>query len=466
MYNHSNQYRCAIIRGKSQRELDNLLPAYATIIDQICPCTKDEFESKFNAAFTPLIHGKNSSDAALKKTLDNHRTEIAGKLFGMYYLSSDGTIYVSERTKKFLEDNDQPAFFKDMCFKMQFPNGMNKIQTLQEHLYMGISLRQFPFVIKCLMLAEKAHVSLDADDIGYYILNALDVLQGKASPSEVIDQIAADRANGIKRKVVCAGKATSYTMQHIREQLNYLELANLICVNGKHIFLNKKESVCLDAFAACCMQKPMFDIYSFDTSTKAGRDNLYCEWDLYYSQISNISQRFVTNVDALIIKEDKSVEQSRATNESNTELGDEGEQYVYEYEKKRVGEFNRRLVSKVIPLGKTRGLGYDIQSVVAEEGEFSEFVKYIEVKSTKRVTAPDIKDDTWIDTVNITRNEWIAAQQHKEFYSIYRVYFVRNEIVVFVIKDIFEKQKNGIIQIVPTVYRVDFSNSAIDEILE
>lgn len=52
---------------------------------------------------------------------------------------------------------------------------------------------------------------------------------------------------------------------------------------------------------------------------------------------------------------------------------------------KKIGSlnFNAHLVNKVLGLGKTKGLGYDIQSVIAEPGDFSEFVKYIEVKSTR-----------------------------------------------------------------------------------
>ena len=31
MYDHCKQYRCTIIRGKSQKEMDDLLPAYAKV---------------------------------------------------------------------------------------------------------------------------------------------------------------------------------------------------------------------------------------------------------------------------------------------------------------------------------------------------------------------------------------------------------------------------------------------------
>lgn len=148
-----------------------------------------------------------------------------------------------------------------------------------------------------------------------------------------------------------------------------------------------------------------------------------------------------------------------------TEFGDEGEQIVYEYEKKRVASFNQRLANKVLSLGKTRGLGYDIQSVIAEPGDMAEFVKYIEVKSTKRLTCPDINDDLWIDTLNITRNEWVAAQQHRDFYSIFRVYFTRDGISMFVLQNPMQKYQEGKLQATPMTYRVDFSNVAVDAVI-
>lgn len=95
----------------------------------------------------------------------------------------------------------------------------------------------------------------------------------------------------------------------------------------------------------------------------------------------------------------------------------------------------------------------------------AEFVKYIEVKSTKRLTCPDIHDSLWVDTLNITRNEYIAAQQHKEFYSIFRVYFTRDGVVFFILANVAQKFSNGQIQAVPMTYRVDFSNSCVDDVI-
>ena len=210
-------------------------------------------------------------------------------------------------------------------------------------------------------------------------------------------------------------------------------------------------------------------MYSYDTEKQENRDQLYLDWNLHYSKISAESTKFETQVSALVKGEETQTPikpKGKPAEGSTVELGDDGEQYVYEYEKKRVAAFNPRLVGKVLPLGRTKGLGYDIQSVIAEKGDMAEFVKYIEVKATKRVTAPDLSDSSWMDTINITRNEWVAAQQHRDFYSIYRVYFARDGVVAYIMNNIYKKEQDGIVTVVPTMYRVDFSNSAIDAVME
>ena len=457
MYNHENQYRCTIIRGKSQKEMDDLLPAYSKIIDEICPCCKDDFALLFNEKLKEYVPN------GIKKTLDNHRTEIAGKLFGMYYLSEDGFVYVSERTNKFLADEDQPAFFKDMCFKMQFPNGMDKSNKIIEKIDAGISINQYPFLLKVLMLARDNDIALTKDDIAYYILNSLDVLTRRATSLEVIEQIKHDKSNDIVRKVIAYGKAASYTMQHINEQINYLELANLLIVDDKTVNLNMNEITAINIFIEYFNSNPEFDFDKYDLSLSEHRKQMKFDWDFYFSKLSSHASKFATSFNALCISE--AVKPSEAKERINTTaIGDEGEEYVLAFEKERVRAFDPRLVGKVIHLGKTKGLGYDIQSVVAEDGDFAEFVKYIEVKATKRVTEPDITDNSWFDTINITRNEWVAACQHKESYWIFRVYFVRDNVIMYVLRNLYQKQEDGILKVVPMTYRVDFNNLAVDPV--
>ena len=465
MYDHTRQYRCTIIRGKSQKEMDDLLPAYAKVIDEICPCDASDFESLFNNAF---MHYLPKSDH-VKKTLNNHRTEISGKLFGMYFFSDDGKVYESERTQKFLEDNDQPAFFKDICYKMQFPNGSQKTSpTVVTRITDGMCIRPNAFLMKLLLIARTAKVDITKREVGYYVLNSLDVLQGNATPYEVLDAITKDQRARVKRTICVPGKKDSYNWQHINEQLNYLELANLIRItDDKRVFLNPNEMQTIELFAADWDKKPAFDVYSYDLSSAENRKLFQYAWDAYFARISPCADQFTTSAASLVVDvkdpAPSTVVQPRSTN--LTEFGDEGEQIVYEYEKKRVASFNQRFANKVLSLGKTRGLGYDIQSVIAEPGDMAEFVKYIEVKSTKRLTCPDVKDNLWIDTLNITRNEWVAAQQHRDFYSIVRVYFTRDGISMFVLNDPIKKHQEGKLQATPMTYRVDFSNGAVDAVI-
>lgn len=462
MYDHTKQYRCTIIRGKSKKEMDDLLPAYALVINEICPCAQEDFEQLFNNAFQKFL----AESDRIKKTLDNHRTEISGKLFGMYYFADNGMVYETERTKKYLEDSDQPAFFKDICYKMQFPNGMQKVSTtVAQRVEDEICVRPFAFILKLLQLAKSAKIEITKKVLGYYVLNSLDVLRGKATPYEVLEVIAKDIKDGVERDIRVPGKASSFTHQHINEQLNYLELANLIRItDDKRVFLNPNESDTIDLFTQDYDAKPMFDVYSYNLGDIEVRKEFQLDWDAYYGRLSAYADKFSTSSAALTVTEepepDKKPEKKSGVN--LTEFGDEGEALVYEYEKKRVAAYNAHLANKVLSLGKTRGLGYDIQSVIAEPGEMDEFVKYIEVKSTKRYTCPDPSDSMWIDTLNITRNEWVAAQQHGAFYSIFRVYFTSQGVSMFILSNVAQKLADGRMKTTPLTYRLDFSNTSVD----
>lgn len=465
MYDHRKQLKCAIIRARAISDVDNLLPKYATVIDNLCPCTKEEFEQGFNDAFREyaISRARNkSNESAIKKTLDNHRTEVSGSLFGMHY-EVDGMVYSSERNKKFLEDNDQPAFFKDWLLKMQFPNGMQKSQTYLKMVDEKLCCHPYSILLRVLEYARRSDIVLLKQELGYYIFNSEDVLKGNATANEVFDQIMNDKRGGIPpRKIIIPdGESTSYD-QHVGDQLKYLQLANLIYIDGQEVKINPHEMKSINRFIEL-INKPLgFDVYKYDLSNVENRKRFETDWAIYYGQLSKYADDLATPVESLLLPVDEEPKKLKRTN-NKIELGDEGEEFVLNFEKDRVSKFNAHLVNKVLGLGKTKGLGYDIQSVIAEPGDFSEFVKYIEVKSTKRVTAPDLKDEVWTDTINITRNEWIAAMQHKEFYSIYRVYFIRGGVVMYIIKNPYQKKLDNIIDVVPLTYRVDFQNNSIDE---
>lgn len=461
MFNSDIQYRCTIIRGKAQKELDNLLPAYATIVAEICPCSKEVFDQEFNDRLSQIIYnddfenlGKNN-----QKTIRNHITEIAGKLFGLYYFD-EKYIYESPSNEKLLIDNDQPAFFKNLCLNFQFPNGTQKIQTIEERINDEIKFKPFHFVLALLSLAQKSGIVLTKNEVGYYVLNAKQVLQGTISAQEVLGTILNDRANNTIKKLETGSRQT----QHIREQFNLLALANLIIIDGDNLIINKAEKEIIDVFISELAKPLQFDIFKYDLNNDDEKKRMYSDWSAYFGKIAVQNPEILsTSIEALQREEiEKPKVPQKGTDQ--TILGDEGEDFVFDLEKKRVNATHPRLVNKVLLLGKQRGLGYDISSVEADENrEEPEFARFVEVKSTKRITEPDLDDNSWTDTFNLTRKEWIAAKQYRSAYNIYRVYFTPNATIVRKINDPFGKNDSGIITVLPTLYRMDFGSESIDK---
>lgn len=462
MYNPENQYRCTIIRGKAQKDLDNLLPAYANYINDVCPTAKTNFDNSFNDYLSNIFYETDYIELSQnnQKTIRNHITEIAGKLFGLFYVK-DETVFESESCAKLVEDNDQPAFFKNLCLNFQFPNGTQKIQTIQERIDNQIKFKPFHFILSLLKKAKIKSIIITNDEIEYYVLNSKEVLQGKVNTEDVLNTIIKRRKKGIVEKVE---RGTRHR-QHLREQINLLKLSNLIRVEDENVLLNSYEHIAIELFIKT-IDKPLnFDIYKYDLSNIEEKRRMYEDWAKYFGSV-NISDYnlLTTSVEALQQKEDIPVETKPKKGIDHTILGDAGEEYVYQIEKERVNSYNPRLANKVIMLGKQRGIGYDISSVEANENiEDPEFARFIEVKSTKRTTVPSLTDKTWVDTINLTRKEWVAAKQYRNAFNIYRVYFTPNETVIRKINNPFEKNESGIINVLPTMYRMDFFSKSIDK---
>lgn len=309
------------------------------------------------------------------------------------------------------------------------------------------------YVVEFLDYARKqtANKAITKQEVGYYILNNLDVLKGQVDVSNVYSRIISDRDNNVRRDRL----AGSHDWQHIKEQFNLLELANVIETNAEYIWLNSSEEQAIKLF--CKMNHEA----RFDISKYEGK-RAQAEWDLYYGKLNpEISKLNTQFNDSIQIKELK--KERGAVGLSTVELGDKGEAFVYKMECKRVKTYKERLVNKVLLLGKTKGLGYDISSVEANENPGKpEFARYIEVKATTRVSEPSF-DARWSDSLNLTSKEWIAAEQYGEYYNIYRVYFTKTKTIVVKINNPFKKAAENKIDVFPTIYQMDFSAKAIQK---
>jgi len=435
--------------------MDDYLPIYAEILSEICPISADKFAKEFDDRLSKQIKDND-------KTIRNHRTENVDKLLGLIY-EKDKIIYLSDRTKKYLEDNDQPALFKSACFQFQQPNGSQKTNTTIDKIQNGISFKPYHFILSLLRKAQENSVVLTKHEIGYYVLNSLQVLQGKVAAQEVLKTILSDRANEIIKKIAIT-KNYAWDYQHINEQFDYLKLANLVRDDGANIWVNSKEKITIDYFIENLKFPLAIDYSKYDLEEKNIGKNIELEWQEYFGNSSQIDQaKFNTSINSLDAV--TSILKGQQVGKSTVELGDEGENFVLEFERNLVKSFNPRLVNKVNYLGRTKGLGYDILSIEASRNLSSpEFHRYIEVKATTRVNPPNFSDT--LDSINLTRNEWVAAEQHASHFYIYRIYFTNFGTFISIINDPVKKNIDGILYATPTIYRVEFSDKAVDEQLK
>ena len=467
MYNPENQYRCTIIRGKSQSDMEDLLPLYANMVHKFCPCEEQMFKDSSRKMISKALFNTDSYaqlSESNRKTVDNHLTEIAGTLLGLYYPEDDvsGTIiYESESCRFLVENNDYPTFFKNLCLNFQFPNGAKWIQFIKDDIENGLNIKPFCFVVALLYYAQnqKQKYLLTKQEVGYYVLNNLDVLKGLVTYQEVYERIISDRTNKIKREKLSG----SHDWQHIKEQFNLLELANIIETDATYLWLNKDEAPAIQIFLS---QSPniTFDCYKYSLETVNDNKAFLNDWKKYYGrfnkELMSLTPAFQTS-EIVIIDKDEQKAQGGAT-KSTVDLGDEGEALVFRFEQERVRKYKERLVNKVLLLGKTKGLGYDISSIEADENpQKPEFARYIEVKSTKRVTTPKF-DKQWSDSLNITAKEWVAAEQYGEYYNIYRVYFTKKNTIIVRIKNPYKKAQDGDIEVYPTIYQMNFDANVIE----
>ena len=450
MVEPSTQYRCTIItRGRAQGQKDDLLPAFASVIDALCPCPKSVFNEVFDKEIKKLLPSVEA------KALANYRTETAGQLFGMYYIDSSDMVHMGERTKKLIEDSDQPAFFKDICYKLQVPSGINKVSKDKTLTYIekNIRFRPCPFLLSLLKAAKEVEIVLTKKEVAYYALNSLEVLQGESSPVEVLEAIIRARHINSRAAQQLSG---SHDLQHINEIFNLMYFANLIRTEGQNLIINSRESVTIQAMVESLAESLPFDVYQYDLSTTENRKIFRREWSEYYAALSDKGGRvFDTSVESLV--EDIS-EVYVSPEERDSNIGDEGERWVYFREKARVKAFNERLARNVLHVGAQQGLGYDVQSVIAGLPGNSEHKMYIEVKTTKRVTAIT---EPWKDQIKLEASQWIAAEQLRTSFWIFRVYWTNEESRrLFRINDPYDKYKKGLIHVAPIGFRVEFKNDS------
>ena len=447
--NNDKLFRCAFItRGRGQGQIDELLPEWARIVLKHSDSNELEFNKSVDRELVRLAGGVEAKTAA------NYRTETLGKILGLYYTTPDKRVFASERAERLVKTSDQFQFFKDLVCKIQVPSGISKNAVL--FIKKRIAFMPASFVLQCLQEAEKnGSTFITKQEIFWFVLSNLDVLQGKVLASDIAKEIIRQRKEWKFKKYLEGSRET----QHANEMINLLKYANLINIEGKNgnISLNKTEKRDIEIIIKYAKSGIGFQAYEYSMGSPGDFKKYEQDWEKYFASPCFKDEKvFATDLEKSFgpveverFDDDDSIEFDEI---STKEIGDTGERYVFDWERRKVQKHMPEERRRVHLLSHLRGIGFDVQSVRVDAGPDHDDYIYIEVKTTPRATRPQ----NLCHSASLTENEYKAARQHGENYFIYKVYLTPNGKHIFKLKNPF-KRKDGQLGIIKEgkIFRVN-----------
>jgi len=465
-YQTPDEYRLDLHfpRSRFNTELEDKLLLLTSKMVQLGNLPKNEFKAEINEYLSELNVKK------LKiKTIDNHRTEMTS-LFGLIKQRNNEVI-IGNRTILLVETQDVPRFFKSVCNRFQYPNGINKIQFIDDYVRAGIRFKPAQYLIKLLRAGNQKTgkiFAVTAKEVAHLIFNDTRVTIDQETPETRIDLFLELRAN----RILCDG--TGDVIRYARDFLNFMVAANLLIEFNKRYFLNNREKAALDFIAN---DQTFFDDFNL---AKQGAvverqeiKDVLDDWDDFYADadfeeeealkttLSAFSQNTVEITDENNNTETvttgielptgvlETIGEQEAEGLTTKQIGDEGEAIVYNLEKQRVTAERPDLLGLVRIVSNDSSLGFDIQSVLDTGVK-----KYIEVKTTKRSFEPDFNTTSFF---GISSNAWETAKQFGDRYFIARVIIAREKISVFVIQNPYQRFEEEKIRLLPLEYRLTYT---------
>jgi hypothetical protein len=417
---HPAQRRTVIIRGRGQNEMDSLLPIFANLVEKNTPADPENFETSIMLGLQDIFPNHTN------KTHRNYLTEIIGQLFAMYFIE-EGKVQLSPLALKLIQDGDQPAFFKILVSRLQFPNPSAKKNKYDDEVSDRLCSRPLVLTLEVLKFASQNETRITFQEIAYYILNNSEALKGEITAHHVYSTIIGSR----EAKINLPEFEGSAARQHIKEALNLLVLSNLVRSENNTYWLNSLEEEAINEICKSSSNTNLFrSRYENET-----HDHFQQQWKKYLTQISNISlDIFQTKIGTFVDEVESQLEQNLTRLTAN-EVGREGELLVLNFEN---GELRKHFPEEkwqALDLTSRRGIGFDIQSVFYDEPVLIGSNHYIEVKSTLRVTKPNLREVFVPDSFNLTRSEKLAIDSYGELFSVYRVYIHRSGYDIHVLRN-------------------------------
>ena len=443
--------RCAFPRGRVLESVEDLLTVLTQSIVKLTPNETDRFKTLFDNEYQKMRD-------VVPKSIKNFRTEML-TLFGLLNINS-GIVTPSSRTKLLVETQNFPFFFKTFCNRFQFPNGMNKPNITTEFLEAGVHFKPAKYLLELFDLGIAEYGSefyLTGAEVSNLVFNDRRVTTGIRKPADVLDELISLRHNGT------SFKSGSNIVQHGREFLGYMFLARLLNEENRCFYLNELER---DAINFIKSYKEFFTIPPDFATNPSVRKQILNDWQSWFGDVNQLERDHLTQSRTKYdIEDDLEADVStklKTTTKGATpkpirarlkEIGDKGELVALKYERKRISSIRPDKVALVQKVSNDTSLGYDIQSleyeILKQQGATEKI--FIEVKTTMRTFPPSEEVLTFF---RMSANEWNTAKEFGEKYYIYRVFLLRSEPSIFIIKDPSKQEESGDILLEPLQYRV------------
>jgi hypothetical protein len=327
-------------------------------------------------------------------------------------------------------------------------------EKFQEFVDDGLCVRPLVLVLETLRALDGPATYLE---LRTFVLANLHALRGSINATEIANQIASARRNNLQLpNPQEPNKAKNH--QHIQEMLNLLCLANLLRrVDGETYHLNVKEHDALSWIFETKSNHGLFRPLSPRESYSDYRD----EWSTFYGSVPLVAEKgtLQTSIEALSIDPELVSGVMLGGGQSTQDLGRAGEQIVLSWQLSEVSRERPQDLKHVKDRSAERGIGFDIQSVWCSGVQAGQF-RFLEVKTTKRATRPEITA-TNPDLVTLTSNEYRAAKTHGGNFSVCRVYLFAGGFEVYVIDDPVQKSLAGDVILEPASWNLYLTDKAI-----
>jgi hypothetical protein len=370
----------------------------------------------------------------------------------MFYIENS-LVEIAPLTLKLIEDGDQPAFFKVLVSRLQFPNPSAKKNKYDEEVEDDLCVKPLVLVLDLLKVAHSHQDRVSFSELAFFLLNSLEALQGKFSGADIYGIIL--RARG--RKVVIPSFQGSAAAQHIKESLNLLVLANLIRTDSSTYWVNQLET---DAINEICKNSANLEIFRSRNSFES-HEEYQQAWKKYLTDLSSVPiSIFETQIMTLGAVSPQRLVPSKPKRRAN-DIGREGELLVLDLENLALESAfpSKGLVAQ--DYTAKRGIGFDIESIFHNEPTLNGGPHRIEVKSTVRVTRPDLRGSITPDGFTLTRSEKQAIETYQETFSIYRVYIFAGGYSIHILRNPSKLDKQKIITFLPDTWSANYLPSAI-----